>query len=77
MGNYLKNIYISISQLGNTVLAGYPDESFSARCYRKRDRKYWGKAYRVINAIFFWQHNHCYESYVSEKESKHLPDSYK
>jgi hypothetical protein len=77
VGIYLKNIYIALSQFGNTILAGYPDESLSARSYRKREKKYWATAYKYINKLFFWQNDHCYQSYLSELKFRHLPTEYR
>lgn len=30
---------------------------------------------RLIDALFWWQDAHCYESYVYEVQRRHLPDS--
>ena len=48
------------------VLFGHHDMTVSARCYINRDRKGWGVAYKVINKIFFWQDNHCRESFLAD-----------
>lgn len=32
MNKYLFNLLVSIDQLGNTLLGGYPDETISSRC---------------------------------------------
>lgn len=31
----------------------------------------------VNDALFFWQDAHCFESYLSEKERKQLPQEYR
>ena len=50
----------AIIALANVVLGGHPDETISARAWRfKDDSKFLGKAYRVIDAGFFWQEQHC------------------
>lgn len=46
----------------NTLLGGEPDESTSGRSYREyivEGNRAWRHAYRAINALFFWQDNHC------------------
>ena len=48
------------------VLFGHHDTTVSARCYINRNRKGWGVAYRVINKIFFWQDDHCRESFLAD-----------
>lgn len=65
---YLKSVAIGIDQLLNTVLGGYPDETLSARSYRKQDAWYY-----IINKIFFWQKDHCRESWESEVNRSQLP----
>lgn len=47
------------------------DETLSARAYRERDSKPW--LYKLINVLFFWQKDHCKESYESELMRNHLP----
>ena len=38
MVSYGYNVFIATDQLVNALLAGSPDETFSARCYRSRVR---------------------------------------
>lgn len=38
----------------------------SARTYVNRHRFGWGVAYRIINLLFFWQENHCRDSYQAD-----------
>ncbi len=66
----IKLIFIALDQLLNTLLGGWPDETLSCRCWRKQ---HW--FYRVIDIIFFFQPNHCYESYVYEMSRRDLPPS--
>lgn len=58
MSRYFHNLAVSIDQLANTLLAGYPDETLSARSWRCRDKKRWFITMKVIN---FLAHNprHC------------------
>jgi len=64
MKNYLWNVLEALSQLLNAVLGGNPNITVSAAAYLKRDRYPW--LYRGINAVFFWQENHCRDSWVSD-----------
>lgn len=52
----------------------WADETLSARVYRhaeiKKDRR-WPMA--LINAIFFWQTDHCRQAYESEMKRTQLP----
>ena len=50
------------------LLFGHHNQTVSARCWMNRNRQGWRIAYRVINAIFFWQDDHCYESYLVDVE---------
>lgn len=53
-----------ISQGFNVILlGGHQNRTVSARCYLKKDRRVWGFFYKLINKIFFWQEDHCYQSY--------------
>lgn len=72
----MKQVLIAIDQLINTLLFGMADESLSARAFRNGHKKHWGIAMKVINALFFWQDDHCYESYLREKNRQQLPREY-
>ena len=73
----MKQVLIAIDQLANVLLGGYADETLSARAYRiSRDQnQHWPR--RVIDVIFFWDKNHCEESYLSEIVRRHLPRTYR
>lgn len=79
-------LLIALDQLLNTLIpGGMADETLSARAHRMRMKKQrlWGWTANAIDMLFFWQkddkgrRNHCYQSYLSEKERRHLPDHYK
>ena len=67
-------VLIALDQFVNTLLWGYADETLSARAYRhaeiKKDRR-WPMV--IINALFFWQKDHCKSAYESEIERAQLP----
>ena len=76
---YLHNLCVSIDQLANTLLAGYPDETLSSRFYRwNRDgiHKYPMILLDKIAAIL-GDKNHCYESYKSEELRRQLPPEFR
>ena len=75
--NYLHQVSLGIDQLFNALAAGYADETLSARAWRMQyKKKHWLLMRCVIDAIFFWQDAHCFNSYLSEKNRKHLPSEY-
>ena len=75
--NYPHKIALALDQLLNAILGGYPDESLSARAFRwDRDgRRRWPK--KVINAMFFWQRDHCRSAWHCEQELRHMPPEYR
>lgn len=71
---YIFNILVAVDQLVNTVLAGYPDETLSSRAHRAyvADKPF--KFFRyIINAIFWWQVDHCLSAYNYEKRRQDIP----
>ena len=75
---YSRQLLIAIDQLGNALLAGYADETLSARAYRSQHKKRrWKVLRKVIDGIFFWEDEHCFNSYLSEKNRKHFPEYYR
>jgi hypothetical protein len=74
-------VLIAIDQLFNTVFAGWPDETLSARAYRMnlkdRVKLRWVVAMIVIDGLFFWDQQHCKESYHSERLRRQLPPEYR
>jgi hypothetical protein len=66
-------IFTACSQLLNTLLGGWPDETTSARSYRQRDKRFWGFMYRAINVLFFWQDDHCKWAYELEAKARPVP----
>lgn len=80
--NRIYQLFIATDQLANVLVSlfigdGWADETISARAYRSKHNKHWHKAYKSINFVFFWQADHCEESYESEKLQKHLPPRYR
>ena len=76
--SYLHQLAIAVDQLFNALLAGYADETLSARAYRSQHKKRrWKILRKVIDGIFFWEDEHCFNSYLSEKNRKHFPEYYR
>jgi len=72
-----RQVLIAFDQLINARLGGWADETFSARCWRNRHQRKYGRWVRVINTLFFWQENHCQGSYNAELNRRHLPVEYR
>ena len=70
---YLKNVLIGVDQLLNTLFRGWPDETLSSRCWRwDRDGvRHWPR--RLVDVLFFWEKDHCRESYESEQLRMQMP----
>jgi len=82
MRRYLLCNLIALSQLGNTLLGGYPDESMSARAWRSRDALLGSMARAVIDWFFHTitrgkDRRHCHDAYESEKARWQLPAHYR
>lgn len=71
----MKQVLIAIDQLLNTLFGGWADETLSARAYRMRLAGKTRPA-QIINAIFFWQEDHCADAFQSEVQRKQLPKFY-
>lgn len=76
----IKNLLIGLDQLINTLVwikgdgLGCPDETLSARAWRLRDQS---DAWKRIDALMFFDPDHCRTSYESELERKQLPKAYR
>jgi len=75
---YFWNILIGLDQLFNVLLSGYPDETFSARTYRKSTagQWFWRLLHRLIDRLFFWEAEHCRLSYEREAARGHSPKEF-
>ncbi len=68
-------VLVAVDQLINTFFCGMADETLSSRTYRHYMKGEYAWLYKIINALFFWQNDHCKEAYESELERMHLPPS--
>lgn len=73
----MKQVALALDQLLNALLGGWADETLSARVWRNRNNSwYWAFWHKAIDAVFFWQDNHCELSFYSEAYRKQLPEAY-
>lgn len=75
----IKQILIAIDQLFNALTGGYADETLSSRAWRLYSKdKLSGRILKpLIDMLFFWQKDHCYNSYLSEVERRQLPREFR
>ena len=71
--SYGKAVLIAADQLLNALLAGWPDETLSSRAWRWEQNGVRSWPRRFIDRLFFWEQDHCYQSYISEREGRQLP----
>ena len=70
---YLLNILISFDQLVNVLFLGQPDETISSRAWRCKDANFfWRVMHSLINKLFFFQKEHCFNAYMAELERKQI-----
>ena len=73
-----RQVLIAFDQMINARLGGYADETLSARCWRMRNRKRsYAVMVRFIDSLFFWQIDHCYTAYQSERGRRQMPPEYR
>ena len=73
------HIFTAIDQAVLSIItlgSAYPDETISSWAYRAdRDGKFWGKFWRpfIDWLLLPLEKDHCYQSYLAEKQRKQLP----
>ena len=70
---YGKSVLIAADQFVNALLAGWPDETLSSRAWRWEQNGVRSWPRRLIDRLFFWEQDHCQQSYISEREGRQLP----
>lgn len=70
---YAMQVLIALDQLGNSLLGGFADETFSSRCWRwSRDGvRDWPR--RIIDGLPFWKPGHCLRAYEGERGRLQCP----
>ena len=82
MKRRLLNIAIAFDQLAWVLLTlgnGLPDETISAAAWRMESQgKLAGRIFRpVVDALFFFDQNHCMSAWQSERNKQQLPGVYR
>ena len=81
MKQRIKNLLIAIDQLVYVVITlgvGMPDETLSAAAYRMElSGKPAGVFRPVIDALLWFDVDHCRQAYLYEAGRKQLPDEYR
>jgi hypothetical protein len=74
----ITKVLIAIDQLANACLGGYPDETISAKVYRKAltGKVGWTTTEKFINFLF-QDPNHCKEAHESEVEGTQTNAEYR
>lgn len=76
---YFWQLMLALDQLANVLLGGWADETLSSRAYRvsrKTSSWRWKIASTCINGLFF-NRNHCYDAFESERNSTQLPHEFR
>ena len=70
---YGRSVLIALDQLVNALCGGWPDETISSRAWRWElaGVRSWPRV--MIDRLFFWEREHCRESYESERLGRQLP----
>lgn len=76
--DYGYNILVGLDQFVNTIFAGYPDETLSARSWRKaRAGQWFWRLLRIVIDLIFRviarEVNHCQASFENEEARGHSP----
>ena len=74
--NYFLRNAIAFDQQLNALRGGHPDETLSAAAHRRHleGKSGWRN---LINALFWWQEDHCRDAHASELQRKQLPKEYR
>lgn len=71
--NWFKAVLIALDQCVNAMLGGWPDETLSSRCWRWELHGVRSWPRKAVDALFWWEPEHCRESYESERQGRQLP----
>ena len=72
----IKAVLIAIDQLAAAIIIGWPDATLSAVAWvwERGGHRSWPR--RWIDRLFFWDPNHCRESYKSEFSRSQFPPGF-
>ncbi len=74
---YRIQVLLAKDQIGNAYAAGWADESISARAWRLRHIRRWALMRRLVDALFFWQPDHCLNAYRDERDRLQIAPEYR
>ncbi|MFW9594014.1 MAG: hypothetical protein ACMV1D_00765 [Macromonas sp.] len=82
MKRRILNVFIALDQLlfcFATLGHSSPDETLSAAAWRwEQSGKLAGRVLRpLIDALFWFDRNHCQTAFESERDGRHLPPEYR
>ena len=65
---FFHRFLFTLDVLANALIGGSVHQTLSARAHRTANKQhpYWGWTERFIDKLFFWQPNHCYETWLYE-----------
>jgi hypothetical protein len=68
IAEYFWQVAVAADRLLNALTGGSSDETLSSRAHRMRwqMRPYWTVFANCIDRAFFWQRNHCAQSWRNE-----------
>ena len=73
LSKYITNVLIGFDQFINTIFFGFPDETISSRAWRCKDaNSFWKVMHSLINKLFFFQKEHCFNAYLAELNRKQI-----
>lgn len=68
LGKYVLNVAVAFDRMVNAAQTGDPNETLSSVAYRKhRDGERFGFMMHVIDAIFWFQPDHCRRAYFADR----------
>lgn len=70
----INRVFVMLSQNLNVLTGGAPDELLCSRmwCKKQEGLKSGKIGVAILNTIFFYEPNHCKDSYDAEVEGRHL-----
>lgn len=68
---YLERVGIAMSILLNVILGGPSNQTFSARNFKWQQDGKWNLVW-LIDALVFWDKDHCFHSWIYYKTTKDL-----
>ena len=82
MKRRILNLLIAIDQLAWVILTlgnGMPDETISAALWRMESQGKWaGRVFRpIVDALFFFDPDHCLKAWQAERAKAQLPSFYR